>query len=165
MALRIRHTAVLLLGLVLVAVACGGTEPEPLPDIDATVEARVQEQRDLDAAIDARVQEQLAADAAKEATAEAMVSPDPVPTAIATPEPVATIDLQEIIAEAVAKALEDAATPIPTSTPIPPTPTHTPIPTPTPTPAPTATPVPTPTSVPTATPTPCLLYTSDAADE
>ena len=85
MALRIRHIAVLLLGLVLVAVACGRTEPEPLPDIDATVEARVQEQRDLDAAIDARVQEQLAADAAKEATAEAMVSPDPGPTAIATP--------------------------------------------------------------------------------
>jgi len=41
MALRIRHIAVLLLGLVLVAVvACGGTEP--LPDIDATVEARVE---------------------------------------------------------------------------------------------------------------------------
>ena len=39
-----RHIAVLLLGLVLVAVvmACGRTEPEPLPDIDATVEARVE---------------------------------------------------------------------------------------------------------------------------
>ena len=39
---RMRHTAVLLLGSVLLAllVACGGTHP--LPDIDTTVEARVE---------------------------------------------------------------------------------------------------------------------------
>ena len=39
---HVRHTALLILGLLLLAlVACGGTQP--LPDIDATVEAKVEE--------------------------------------------------------------------------------------------------------------------------
>ena len=67
----IRHTAVLSsLAFVLIAlvVACGGTQP--LPDIDATVEARIQEKQAEDAALEARAQ--TMAKAMVEATAQAV---------------------------------------------------------------------------------------------
>jgi S1-C subfamily serine protease len=144
----IRNTAVLLLGIVFVVtgMACGEGQTEA--DIDATAEAMV-------AII-------------VEATAQALPTLDPVSTAIPTPEPIAILDLEKMIAEAVAKALGDVAIPVlQTPTPVP-TPTQTPtaVPTPTPTPMPTPTPtstpvpVPTPTLTPTPTPTPMPTPTS-----
>ena len=53
-----RHTVVLVLGLVLLVLAlyaCGGT-PEPAVDIDATVEARIEEKQAEDAALEATAQ-------------------------------------------------------------------------------------------------------------
>ena len=41
--------------LLLVTAACNGGEPEPTPDIDATVEARVQATQEAEASIDATV--------------------------------------------------------------------------------------------------------------
>ena len=133
MALRIRHTAVLLLGLVLVAVvACGGTEP--LPDIDATVEAKFEEKQLEDAALEARAQ--AMAKAMVEATVQAV--PTATPTATHTPTPTATA----------------TPTPTPTATAksVPPTPTPTQVP-----PTPIATP--TPTVIPTASPMPTAVST------
>ncbi len=56
-----RHTAVLVLGFMLVTlvVACGGTPqptPAPTPDIEATVVARVEEKQEEDAALEAKVE-------------------------------------------------------------------------------------------------------------
>ena len=112
--------------------ACFGSEPEPTPDIPATVTAQVQAQL------------------ADRTTPTVQASPTPVPPPTlpptvtpyptSTPYPTAT----------------PYPTPLPTSTPTPTataTPTATPTPTPTPTPEPTATPTPTPTLIPTPRPT------------
>ena len=66
MLVGMRHTAVLLLGFVLLALvmACGDPAttptgvsiPAPTPDIEATVEARLQEKQAEDAALEAKVQ-------------------------------------------------------------------------------------------------------------
>ena len=149
MYLSIRNTVVLLLGIVFVVmgIACGESISEA--DIDATAEAK--------------------ALIIVEASAQAKPNSEPVP---ATPESIATPDLEKMVAEAVAKALEDIAisalkTPVPEPTPIPtftPTPTPTPMPTPTPvtptstpTPTHTSTPTPLPTSTPMPTPTPVVI--------
>ena len=77
----IRHTAVLVLGCVLLAVvmACGDTQPPALtieptstPDIEATVEAKVEERLRIEATVVARIEEKQAEDAALEAKAQAM---------------------------------------------------------------------------------------------
>ena len=124
--------------------------PEPIPDIDAIVQAAVakaladetpEPTPDIQATVQAGVQ----------ATMEAMpptptAAPSRTPTPTETPTPVPTPT--------------PTATPTPPPTPTPantpePTPTRTPVPTPTPTatPAPTSTPTPTPTSTPVPTPT------------
>ena len=125
MVVGMRHTAVLVLGFVLLALvtACGDTAstppdvsiPEPSPDIEATVEAKVQDRL--------RIEEKQAVDAAPKAKAQAM-------------------------AKAIVEATAQAA---PTLIPAPPTPTPTQTPTPMATPAP---PKPTPTQTPTPAFTP-----------
>jgi len=108
----IRHTAVLVLGCLLLALAlsaCGGTPqptPVPTPDIEATVEARIEERQAEDAALEAKVE--AMAKAMVEATAQAVPTATPLP-----PTPTST------------------HTPTPTATPVPPTPTPTHTPTPT----------------------------------
>ena len=56
MPVGMRHTAVLILGFVLavMVMACGGTQP--LPDIEATVQARPNEESAAEATIEARVE-------------------------------------------------------------------------------------------------------------
>ena len=67
---RMRHPAVLVLGFALLTlvVACGGTQP--LPDIEATVQARLNEERAAEGTVEARAQ--VLAKAMVEATAQAM---------------------------------------------------------------------------------------------
>jgi len=112
-------------GLMLLVLACGvSTE-----DIDATVEARLEEQ-----------------------LAEIVNTATPLPpTATATPVPPTATATR--VPRATPSPIPKRPTPTVTSIPIPPTPTPTPLPTATPTPTPTATPTPTPTPIPTATPT------------
>ena len=58
----IRHTTVLVLGFILLALAlaaCSGTPdstPVPIPDIEATVQARLNEERAVEAIVEARVE-------------------------------------------------------------------------------------------------------------
>ena len=128
-----RHTVGLVLGLVLLAlvVACGDTQPpapaiEPTstPDIEATVEAKVEEGLRVEATVEARLKEERAAEATVGARAQTMA---------------------KAMVEATAQAAPTSTPVPPTATPVPPTPTPsptaTPIP-PTPTPSPTATPIP-----------------------
>ena len=137
MALRIRHTAVLLLGLVLVAVvACGGTEPEPVT-------------------VATEIPTQTASKVKSEPTVTAIPEPTDTPTEVPltlTPAPVAT-------ATFIPEPTPTEVPPTPTPTQVPPTATPTQVP-PTATPTqvpPTATATPTqvpPTATATATPTP-----------
>ena len=60
------------------AVACSSQSSEPLPDIDATVEARVEDTRVLEASIEATAE--AMAVAMIQATVEAMPTPTPIPT-------------------------------------------------------------------------------------
>ena len=119
----------------LTAIACRGSQSEPTPDIDATVEARVQEIRMAEAAIDATVEARVkgtqTAAAAIGSTVEAQVTATP-----ALPHPTATPPRPT-------PTRPPTATPFPTATPRP-----TPIRPPTATPFPTATPLPTPTPIP-----------------
>ena len=100
----IRHTAVLVLGCVLLALAlsaCGGTPqptPAPTPDIEATVEARVE----------TRVAEERAE--ATEATVEAVV--EATVQAVLTEDNVLFPDasLDAAIREALGKAVQDKIT-------------------------------------------------------
>jgi len=85
-----RHQAVLVLGFVLLApmMACGDT-PEPLPEIDATLAARVVEERVAEATVEAKLQ--AMAKTIVEATAQAVptatpVPPSPTPTPIPVPK-------------------------------------------------------------------------------
>ena len=100
----IRHTAVLALGCVVVALAlaaCGGGPSEA--DIEATVEARLNEERAREATVETRAQ--TMAKAMVEATAQAAPTATPVPP---TPTP--------------------THTPTPTATPVPPTASPTQVP-------------------------------------
>ena len=84
----IRHTAVLVLGCVLLAVmlaACG--DSQPLPDIEATVQARLNEERAAEATTEAR-DELAKADATVPAPAPTR-KPD-LSTATAEPSPTST---------------------------------------------------------------------------
>ena len=84
-----KHKAVLGLGLLLLAlvVACGGTS-EPAPDIEATVQARLVEERAAEATVEAKAQ--VMAKAMVEATAQAVpmatVNPPSQPEPSAEPE-------------------------------------------------------------------------------
>ena len=113
-------TAALLMGLV---AACGGEEPEPTTDIQATIDAAV---------------------------AAATPTETPVPEPTATPEPTQapTPNIAATVAAALAAAALPTAAPAP-PTAVPPTA----VPQPTATPEPTATPAPTNTPVPAPTPT------------
>ena len=132
--------------------ACGDAQ-QPKPaltfDIEATVEARIQEERVAEATAEARIQ--AAAKVMVEATAQAglattLVSPNPTSSATAVPpSPTATL---------VPPTATPTYTPTPTATPVPPTAT------PTYTPTPTATPVP-----PTATPIPPISTATPAIEE
>ena len=55
MAMHFRSVIVLLAVLV-VAVGCGGEPAEPTPNIEATVEARLKQERAIDATVEARVE-------------------------------------------------------------------------------------------------------------
>ena len=79
-----RHQAVLVLGFVLLApmMACGDT-PEPLSEIDATVAAKVVEERVAEATVEAKLQ--AMAKTIVEATAQAVPTATPIP-----PSPIPT---------------------------------------------------------------------------
>ena len=85
-----RHTAVLVLGCLLVAVAlaaCGGGPSEA--EIEVTVVARIEEKQAEDAALEAKVE--AMAKAMVEATAQALPTATPVPpTPTSTPIPTTT---------------------------------------------------------------------------
>ena len=84
-----RHQAVLVLGFVLLApmMACGDT-PEPLSEIDATVAAKVVEERVAEATVEAKLQ--AMAETIVEATAQAVPTATPIPPS-PTPIPVPKI--------------------------------------------------------------------------
>ena len=84
-----RHQAVLVLGFVLLApmMACGDT-PEPLSEIDATVAAKVVEERVAEATVEAKLQ--AMAKTIGEATAQAVPTATPIPPS-PTPIPVPKI--------------------------------------------------------------------------
>ena len=85
----IRHTAAMLLGLVLLVVAlaaCGYT-PEPTPDIKATVQTRLNEERAAEATIEAMVE---LAKAAPTIPAPAPTRNPDVSTATGEPSPTNT---------------------------------------------------------------------------
>jgi hypothetical protein len=97
-------------------------------------------------------------------TATPTVTPTPTPTATPTqtPRPTPTPTPTQTLRPTPSPT--PTSTPSPTATPSPtPTPSATPIPTPSPTPSQTEPVAPNPTAP--AQPEPCLLYTSDAADE
>ena len=85
----IRRQAVLVLGFVLLApmMACGDT-PEPLSEIDATVAAKVVEERVAEATVEAKLQ--AMAKTIVEATAQAVPTATPIPPS-PTPIPVPKI--------------------------------------------------------------------------
>ena len=150
MATQFKSVIVLLAAVMVVATAaCAGAPAAPTPNIEATVDARVKQERAVDATVEARLAQERAVDATAEAKAKVEASlqapttdtptllptatPTPVPTATPTPVPTST------------------PRPLPTATPRPtytPLPTYTPFPTPTPTPRPTYTPRPSPTAIP-----------------
>ena len=136
MATRFKSVIVFLAAVTVVTTsACAGDFPEPTPNIEATVDARVKQERAVDATVEARVAQERAVDATAEAKAKVEASLQAPTIDTPTPAPTAT------------------PTPVPTDTPIPPTDTPIP-PTATPIPA-TATPRPTPTArVIIVTPTP-----------
>ena len=84
-----RHQAVLVLGFVLLApmMACGDTL-EPLSEIDATVAAKVVEERVAEATVEAKLQ--AMAKTIVEATAQAVPTATPIPPS-PTPIPVPKI--------------------------------------------------------------------------
>ena len=124
----LRYLASIVLAIFMVtAVGCSAAPAGPTPDIEATVETRVAQERALEATVEAKQRE--GKDAHRTPTATRI----PVPTATRIPVPTAT------------------HIPVPTATHTPvPTATHTPVPTATHTPTPTTMPTPVP---PTPTPT------------
>ena len=149
----IRHTALLILGCLLLAVvgACGGGTPK---DDIPTPEAKVVAKAEVEPSPTSEPPKPEPTKPSTPTEVPPTATPAPLPTATFTPVP---------------PTQTATATPMPTSTPlptttntptpsqVPPTPTATPTATPTPTPTPTPTQVPptvTPTLEPTATPTP-----------
>ena len=125
------------IALSIAAIGCSTTPPAevaPTPNIDATVEARVKQERSADATVVAKLKQEIAA----QATLKPQIIVKEVPVEV----------IKEVIKEVpveVIKEVPAVATPVPT-----PTPTPTPVPTATPTPVPTATPIPVPTPPPTS---------------
>ncbi len=153
--------AALLAGAAFMTAACSQT-PTATPDLEATIEAMVQEAIPTPTPTPTPNVEATIA-AGVNATMEAMPTPTatPEPTPTHTPTPTATPEPTPTHTPTPTATPEPTPThtPTPTATPVPtpthtPTPTATPVPTPTNTPTPTATPTPTPTPTPTATPVP-----------
>ena len=130
----------LLIGIFVLACSTVTPAPaEPTPNIDATVEAIIAQERAVDATVEARAKVLVA----EQPTATTYPTYTPVPTGTPPPQPANTPTL------------------VPTATPtfvLAPTPTLTPTPTAVPTPVltPTAVPTPTPMPIPTATPIPVI---------
>ena len=113
--------------------------PEPTPNIDATVEARVAEANPTDTPLPTPD---------IQATVQAAVA-----RALPSETPTAVPDVQATVQAGVQATIEAMPTETPTSIPTPfPTHTPTPVPTNTPTPVPTNTPTPVPTNTPTPVP-------------
>jgi hypothetical protein len=155
---------------VVITPACAGDPPVPTPNIEATVEVRVAQERAIDATVEARVaQERVAQERAIDATVEVRVAQERVARERAI-DAAMEASLNELAASqptqtpvAIVKEVVPTDTPTPKNTsapentPIPvaaPTATSLPLPTPRSTPLPTAIPGPKPTPIPTATPTP-----------
>ena len=155
--------AALLVGAVsLMTAACSQPPPTPTPDLEATIEAMVQEAiptptptptTNVEATIASGVQATMEAMPTPTATPEPTPTHTPTPTATPVPTPTHTPTPTATPVPTPTHTPTPTATPVPTPT-YTPTPTPTPVPTPTNTPTPTATPTPTPTPTPTATPVP-----------
>jgi len=131
------------IALLVAALGCSTNTPaevSPTPNIEATVEARVKQERSADATVVAKLKQEIAA----QATLKPQIIVKEVPVEV----------IKEVIEEVLAEMIKEVpavATPVPTPTPTPvPTATPTPVPTPTFTPVPTATPTPVPTPPPTS---------------
>jgi len=124
----------------------------PTPDIEATVESRLIEEKNINASLEATAESM--AKLMIEATSLAIptATPTPEPTVTPTPEPTVTPTPEPTVTPT--PELTVTPTPEPTATPTPePTATPRPEPTATPRPEPTATPTPEPTATPTPEPT------------
>ena len=125
------------IALLVAALGCSTNTPaevSPTPNIEATVEARVKQERSADATVVAKLVEERSADA----TVVAKLKQEIAAQATLKPQ----IIVKEVPVEVI-KEVPAVATPVPTPTP-------TPVPTATPTPVPTATPTPVPTTPPTS---------------
>ena len=111
---------------------------EPTPNIDATVEARVAQERAVDATVEARLKEEWASQPTVEAQPTNTQSPSPTNTSI--PQPTNTFTL----GPSATSVPTPTPRPVSTKTPIPSTPTRAPTGTPNPTRTPTPTPIPIP---------------------
>ena len=101
--------------MVVAIAACAGAPPEPTPNIEATVEARVKQERAVDATVVAKLKQEIAA----QATLKPQIIVKEVPVEV----------IKEVIEEVLAEMIKEVpavATPVPTPTP-------TPVPTPPPT--------------------------------
>ena len=96
----VRHIAIPMLGcVVLVVVACEGSgsalenqflgPPTAIPNVEVTVESRLNEERAKEEAIEATAEAkaQVMAISIAETTAQAVPTSEPLPTTSATPEP------------------------------------------------------------------------------
>jgi S1-C subfamily serine protease len=136
-----RHSVAALLVLI-TAIACGGGS-QAIPDVEATVQARLGEERAAEATVEARAQ--VLAKAIVESTVEAILSSTPIPTTTANPTPTRTPT----------PAPTAKPSPAPTETPSPePSPVHTWLPTAVP---PTSTPIAGEFVTATVTPLPVIL--------
>ena len=89
MARHFRSVIVLLAVLVVAtAVGCGGEPPEPSPNIDARVEARLKQERAIDATVEARLREEKTSQSQEVTYTDVQPTGTPVPTA--TPRPTYT---------------------------------------------------------------------------
>ena len=163
-----------------ILVSCNDREAPPpsVPDIDATVDARVvaamAEQSDREEAIQAGVVATI--EAMPTVTPTATNTPTPIPTHTPTATPKPTLTPTVTNTPTLTATVTNTPTPMATATNTPtppatltpiPTPTDTPtatntptpIPTPTDTPTPTLTPIPTPTDTPTPVPVPTVSPT------
>ena len=168
---RMKYKAVLALVYALVALSvstCGGAPQsisEPIPDIGATAQARLKEEREAEATVEANAQviEGSVIEVVTQATPTALVTATPVASSASI---VQVPNVPAITTRTPTPGL--TPTPVPTQTPTPestptPVPTQTPMPTATVTPALTSSPIPASTPVPTFTVTP--IYTSEPTVE
>jgi len=129
--MKLTVVLVVLIGILVLACSSAAPAPvEPTPNIDATVEAKLAQERAVDATVEARLKEERAS----QPTVQAQPTNTPVETATLPPKPTNTSITNPT----------NTPEPAPTNTPTP-VPTPTAIPTPTPAPAPTPTPRPMPT--------------------